>query len=104
MSNDFSEPWVEVGQFADNLVKELRREVVSGHPLWGKEVCAIAQRSDSDDVLSKIEGIEPTYAVVHLTWSGEPELGPHYPAVRLFASLDQWMREAMVQDHEEFMR
>lgn len=103
MSIDFMEPWVKVGQFADNLVKELQREVVNGHPLWGKDVRAIAQRTDSDDVLFQLEGDEASFAVVHLTWSGEPENDTQYPDVRLFTSLDHWMREGMLPDHQEFM-
>ena len=103
MSIDFMEPWVRVGQFADNLVKELRREVVNGHPLWNKDVRAIAQRTDSDDVLFEVEGVLPTFAVVHLTWSGEPENNPMYPDAKLFSSLDQWIRDGMIPDHKEFV-
>jgi hypothetical protein len=103
MSIDFIEPWVRVGQFADNLVKELRREVVNGHALWNKGVRAIAQRTDTDDVLFEVEGVIPSYAVVHLTWSGESENDSIYPYARLFSSLDQWIREGMIPDHEEFV-
>ena len=103
MSIDFMEPWVRVGQFDDNLVKELRREVVNGHPLWNKDVRAIAQRTDSDDVLFEVEGVVPTFAVVHLTWSGEPENNPMYPDAKLFSSLDQWIRDGMIPDHKEFV-
>lgn len=103
MSIAFQEPWVKVGQHADNLVKELRREVVRGHALWGKAVRAIAQRTDSDDVLFEVEGVVPTYAVVHLTWSGEPEVDARCPDAKLFPSLDQWVREVMTPDHRDFI-
>ncbi|MGD9125978.1 MAG: hypothetical protein PVH19_01260 [Planctomycetia bacterium] len=100
MCIDFKEPWVKVEQAAGSLVYELQREIANDHLLWGKKVRAIARRIDSDDVLFEVEGIEPTYAVVHLTYSGKREQDPTFPAVTLFSSLDQWMREEMIPDHQ----
>ncbi len=103
MDADFKEPWVKVGQFADNLVHELRREVVLGHPLWSKDVRAIAQRIDSDDVLFEVVGDTTTYAVVHLSWRGSFESIPLFPEVKLFSSFDHWVHEGMNPDHGEFV-
>jgi hypothetical protein len=103
MSNIFKDPWVRVGPYADNLLKELLRELGPGHPLWGRGLRAVAQRTDSDDVLFEVSGVEPLYAVVHLTWSGKPESDPNFPDVKTFASMDHWIREGMMQDHAEFM-
>ena len=76
---------------------------VNGHPLWNKDVRAIAQRTDSDDVLFEVEGVVPTFAVVHLSWSGEPENNPMYPDAKLFSSPDQWILDGMIPDHKEFV-
>ncbi len=100
---EFLPPWNATGQFADNLVKELEREVTEGHKLWRVQVKAIAQRTDSDDVLFKIENGSNGYAVVHLTWSGEPEEDTKWPDTRIFDSLEAWATECMMVDHEEFV-
>jgi hypothetical protein len=101
---DYREPWVKIERCADNFVNELRREVVRGHALWNKDVRAIAQRTDSDDVLLEVEGVPLTYAVVHLTWSGEQETNSLFPYTKLFYSLDQWVRECMIPDNQECIR
>lgn len=100
---DFREPWVAVGQYAENLVKELERELTDQHVLWGKSVRPVAQRTDSDDVLFELDGEPSTYAVVHLTWSGEPEDNYRWPDTKLFSSLDEWIRDGMLPDHHEFV-
>lgn len=105
MSNaiEYLEPWIATGQYADNLVKELEREVTQGHALWKVKARAIAQRSDSDDVLFEIESEQGRYAVVHLTWSGEPEPDSRWPDTRIFATIDLWVDECMKTDHAEFI-
>ncbi len=100
---DFLLPWTATGQLADNLVKELEREVTKGHALWQVNATAIAQRTDSDDVLFEIEDGGRKYAVVHLTWSGEPESDNRWPHSWIFDSLQAWADECMKQDHAEFM-
>jgi hypothetical protein len=105
MSNqsEYLEPWVATGEYADNLVKELEREVTEGHALWKVKTRAIAQRSDSDDVLFEIECQHGKYAVVHLTWSGEPEPDARWPDTRIFATIDSWAEECMKADHAKFI-
>ena len=103
MDVTFKEPWVKVGQFAHNLLLELHREVGFGHPLKSKDVRAVAQRTDSDDVLFEVEGKIITYVVVHLTWRGGPESEPLFPEVQLFSSFEHWVREGMTPDHEKFV-
>ncbi len=102
MSVEFQAPWRMVEQFSENLVNELQHEVTAHHPLWGKSVRAIAQRIDSDAVLFEIAGESKAYAVVHLTWSGEPEKDSRWPDTKLFPSLDEWVRDGMVPDHREY--
>ncbi|MFZ4795790.1 MAG: hypothetical protein ACOYLN_16845, partial [Blastocatellia bacterium] len=55
------------------------------------------------EVATSVEGGVPTYAVVHLTWSAEPENDSQYPDAKLFSSLDQWVGEGMIPDHQEFI-
>ncbi len=63
MDCNFLEPWAAVTSHAANLEAEVRREVSEGHPLHGSSPSAVAQRTDSDDVLFRLEGMEPRYAV-----------------------------------------
>ncbi len=102
-ATEYLEPWIATGRYADNLVKELEREVTQGHLLWNVKSRAIAQRSDSDDVLFEIESKQGKYAVVHLTWSGEPELDSRWPKTRIYATIDLWTEECMKTDHAEFI-
>jgi hypothetical protein len=104
MNIEFKEPWIAVGEFASNLARELEHEVTENHPLWNKKARALAQRTDSDDVLFALEHEEstPRYAVVHLTWSGEPELDPRWPDTQCYNSLEEWVRDRMMPDHAEF--
>jgi hypothetical protein len=104
MDRDFREPWSAVTSHAANLEAELRREVPDGHPLQGCSPTAIAQRIDSDDVLFLLDGTEARYAVVHLTWRGEPEPWSRWPETRLFETMDQWRNLCMIPDHEEYTR
>ena len=101
---EYLEPWIVPGQYADNLVKELEREVTEGHALWKVGTRAIARRSDSDDVLFEIKSDQGKYAVVDLTWSGEPEPDTRWPNTRVFATIESWTDECMKTDHAEFIR
>ena len=100
---EFVPPWVAVGQYADNLTRELQREVTDRHILWRRTVRPLAQRSDCDDVLFEVEGPVMIYAVVHLTWAGEPGNDPLCPGTVVFGSFDEWVREGMMRDHHDFM-
>jgi len=100
---NYAEPWMPVDEHADNLVRELQREVREHHPLWGRKARAIAQRTDSDDVLFELEGAGPKFAVVHLTWTGQSETRGEWPATRLFSSIEDWLRDGMMRDHKEFI-
>jgi hypothetical protein len=104
MDNDFLEPWNAVTSHAANLEAELRREVSEGHPLYACSPTAIAQRTDSDDVLFRVDRTEARYAVVHLTWRGEPEPSSRWPETRLFETMGQWRNLCMIPDHEEFTK
>ena len=103
MKIDFLEPWVAVGEYAGNLVLELQREISEGHVLWMRTVQPVAQRSDSDEVLFEVDGQPLSYAVVHLTWSGESERDSRWPDTRMYPTIEEWIRDGMMSDHREVM-
>jgi hypothetical protein len=67
---------------------ELRRELKSGHPLYGVPVTAIGY--DQDDVLFELLDGSGRVAEVHLTWAGEKEKPP-WPGTALFDSFAEWV-------------
>jgi hypothetical protein len=95
----FLRPWVPVREHADNLVVELQREILQSHPLYGKNLRAIAQRTDCDDVLFDVDSDDFAYAVVHLTWTGEPEKASCWPDTQVFVSWPDWIEKRMKPDN-----
>lgn len=99
----WKEPWVPCG--ADNavdLARELARELSPGHPLFGLTATAIGRREDRNDVLFHLAEEEHPYAVVHLSWSGRPELDPRWPHTTCFSSLDDWVARRLDPDAAEY--
>ncbi len=101
MSVVYLEPWAKVEEFAENLVAELQRESIAGHKLFGKEVTALAQRIDSDEVLFRLDDGSGV-AVVHLTWIGEPEQSSEWPDTKIYPTLEYWVQYGMMVDHQEY--
>jgi F0F1-type ATP synthase assembly protein I len=98
---DWLEPWQSTTSSAE-LVAELRREVGEGHPLFGKEATSVARRGDMDDVLFHLPDNIPPFAVVHLTWSGEQEDAPEFPATLFYDSLPDFVQGRMTPDYMDF--
>lgn len=73
------------------LEKELATELVAGHVLFGKPMTAMAARADNDQVLFRIEGDAPSFAVVDLTWIKKPETEgrPNFTAYPTLAAFEQ---------------
>lgn len=68
----------EQGGTAASLEAELRREVRSGHPLYGVDCKAVARNeAEPDDVLFVTSNPEMPLAFVHLTWKAEHD--PAWP-------------------------
>jgi len=55
------------------LEAELSRELVAGHPLFGRMARAEARRDDCDDVAFLVD--DGVRYIVHLTWADAPEAG-----------------------------
>ena len=76
----FQSPWRACAELeATKLREELRRETSPEHPLFERVLVAVARREDNDDVLFQAQTAEFAYAVVHLTWSANPELSSDWP-------------------------
>lgn len=93
------EPWLPV-QNAESLQRELVAEVGRGHPLFGRSLCALAVRRDSDDVLFVSTGEPLVVAVVHLTYANHPEPNPRWPETTLFPSLEDWLERGMNGEYD----
>jgi hypothetical protein len=66
------------------LEAELRRELIIGHVLYGRQVQAKAIRDDSDDVVFELD--DGSLAVVHLTWATGSDAT--WPYTLLFENLE----------------
>ncbi len=66
------------------LDAELRRELTTRHVLAARTARAVGRREDTDDVLFELDG-GPEHAAVHLTWKGQHEDDPLWPATELYA-------------------
>jgi hypothetical protein len=96
-------PWQHLAENrAEEVSLELKRELSSAHVLYGIEARAIAGRIDRDDILFELSGFEKQLAVVHLTWSQKSEQDSKYPMTKLFAEWDDWVREKLLPDHEDY--
>ncbi len=83
----FRYPWKRLRGTAPALDAELQKEVAPGHPLFGCEATAVAKAVDSDAVLFAVSLPDTPWAIVHLTWRGQPETNPAWPHVELLSSL-----------------
>jgi hypothetical protein len=93
------EPWARLEeQDQDVLERELRRELIAGHVLFGRDARAIARRDDQDDVLFLVEA-PPQLAVVHLTYVRESR--PEFPHTMLFETIAEFAEACMLPDHAE---
>jgi hypothetical protein len=89
---EFERPWVAVNPpdppgSIHGLVVEALREIGPGHPLYQKELEAIARRIDCDDVLFLIRSTSEV-AVVHLTWTRDRIERLPCPDTEILASMD----------------
>ena len=91
-------PWKPILRNQQEFSLELSGEVGPGHPLFGKQVQALARPFDNDDVLFAILETKQ-YAVVHLTWSGKQEPHSLFPGTFIFSTLNEWVTECMTKDH-----
>lgn len=96
------DPWrvLEHGR-AEAVDLQLQCELAPGHVLYGAEVRAVAARIDRDDVLFELNTSASQLAQVHLTWSTTPATNL-FPITKLFPGWDDWVREKLIPDCEEY--
>jgi hypothetical protein len=83
--------WVAVRpEDVGRLERELARETVQNHPLYGAQVKAVYCRYPHDDVLFEVFGSDYPYYCVHLTWSIETK--PDWPFITRFSSIEDFCR------------
>lgn len=94
----FSDPWMDaydLPSLGESLEDELYLEVDEGHPLFGKQVSAIAKRQDNDDALFSLA--DGKIALVHLTWSRKKEQGT-FPRTQFFYSMKHFWEVVLKND------
>ena len=103
MENELLEPWHAITEDSrgEGFVSELYKEVIKGHPLYGKQVELIARRYDCDEILVKVVN-EEIWASVHLTWSIKPEQTPTVPYTVVFESWEAVYKRLILVDHQDF--
>ncbi len=95
-------PWEKIKHPSPSHVieDELKRELNEKHILYGKKVEAIGRRVNQDDILFKIPP-DNSYAVVHLTYSGEREADHRFPRTQMYLSLKDWIGNGLLKDVED---
>lgn len=105
-ASEWLEPWYPVTEFGAAkaqamgvaLEGELHKELCPVHILYGKRVCLIARRADTDDALFALD--DGRVAEVHLTWRGSVEPDRRWPSTTIFASMEEWRARSMRPLHE----
>lgn len=97
----FRVPWHRTDQ---SLHDELRRELSPQHQLYGVTARAVARRQDNDDVLFELfgNGAPADFAVVHLTWSAQPDQFPSFPSTELYPTFAQWVADCMTLEADDW--
>ena len=100
--SEFIEPWEDPvdDEQRQHFQDELQREISRDHILSGSTVRTLAHRIDRDDVAFIVDG-GPRVAVVHLTYSGETM--PEWPSTKFYDSVEEFLRNRMKPDHEEYV-
>lgn len=99
-------PWIQPWQAISERGRiayehELSLELSPAHPLFGVRATAIARSSVGDDVLFQLYEHVAELAVVHLTYTGRPEVDG-WPQMTLYANTDHWVMRGMLVDAARF--
>ena len=76
------------------LQRQLVRELVPGHPLYGYPCTLLGRHTGNDDVLVALN--DNRLVVVHLTWGGAGDA--KYPHTTWFADWDDFSTHRMALD------
>jgi len=103
--NDFAgvawlEPWTLIdAPEREAFERELLRELLPGHVLFGRTARAIARCTDRDDALFIVDGPRQL-AVVHLTYSRATS--GDRPHAMIFETVSDFVEGCLSPDHAEF--
>src|SRR5262245_13690070 len=91
MTVNLPDPWYRIADenLRVALEAELKKELGPAHCLANVPLKIIAKRDDKDDVLAVLDG--GRVAQIHMTWSGQPEADPRWPASVIYNSMNDWM-------------
>ena len=96
------DPWkMMYVEYEQEFIEELHCEIGPEHPLYRREVFAIAVRRDPDAVIFQTADGE-IYAIVHLTWSGRRESAVGMPMTELLENR-QAVGQRITADHAEWL-
>jgi hypothetical protein len=102
---EWLEPWCSATQMGEHIAqgwqRQLQIEVPPGHALFGVPVKLLA-RGNGDDALFEILDGSGRVANVHLTWSKSQERLP-WPGTDIYSSLQDWVEQVMVPEHQEWV-
>jgi len=91
----WQEPWVALPEISlTSFQHQLARELVPGHPLFGRRGTLLGRHVGTDDVLVALEG--ERLAVVHLTWGGAGD--ELYPLTTFFTNWADFDAQRMGPD------
>ena len=93
-------PWAPVGEGSEALCAELAKELPPKHDLTGRQVRAVARRTDKNIVLFHLD--DGRLAVVHLTGSGTPASRPQLPWPAFCRTPKEFVRRVLDQDTQAF--
>ena len=96
------DPWTMMYvEYEQEFIEELHREIGPEHPLYRRDVFAIAVRRDPDAVIFQTADGE-IYAIVYLTWSGRRESAVGMPMTELLENR-QAVGQRITADHAEWL-
>ena len=84
------------------MLDELQRELSDDHVLKGVAVETVAHRgAANDDVLFRRIAEPQRYAIVHLTWSGRPDIDARWPSVVFEGTFEEFLAYAELERSNE---
>ncbi|MDB5270764.1 MAG: hypothetical protein JWP58_3804 [Hymenobacter sp.] len=96
----WQEPWVALPESVQATFQlQMARELVQGHPLYGRKCTLLGKHAGTDDVLVALE--DGRLAVVHLTWGGPGDA--LYPHTTFFADWDDFATHRMAPDTLDYL-
>ena len=91
----WQEPWAALsGSSLASFQHQLARELVPGHPLYGRKGTLLGKHAGHDDVLVALES--ERLAVVHLIWGGAGDA--QYPLTTFFTDWADFIAQRMELD------